>query len=277
MHIVHCTSCTKQVGVPEGARGRHVRCPLCKNIFLVAGEERLVPPPETPGIEPSAPLPELSIEEELAALPPPIEPHAREVPELVPVDDLLPPPTREKEETGTYALLKDEDEEEDEEDRVQRRRSRPVPPRKRTRRRREDAEPSQPLQPLRPAGAFAEAPAWSRGLLLMSLAPLGILLVTLLASASDKISVGTALVLGLGLSVPLSLLCVSVAWLRWGALTVQGRMVLSCLVIAAGYLLALLVIAIADDGRGAKKRSNAAPQVNPTPVLSRLGGRNQRA
>jgi hypothetical protein len=216
----------------------------------------------------------LSIEEELASLPPPVEPRAREVPELAPVDDLLPPPTPEKEETGTYALLKDEDEEE--EDRLQTKRSRPVPPpRKRSQRQREDTEPLQPLQPLRPAGAFGETPAWSRGLLLMSLAPLGILLVTLLASASGKIGVGAALALGLGLSVPLSLLCVSVAWLRWGVLTVQGRIVLSCIVIAAGYLLALLVIALADDGKGGKKR--AGEWVKPDGVLSRLVCRTHRA
>jgi LSD1 subclass zinc finger protein len=273
MHTVHCTSCHKQVGVPEGARGRHVRCPLCKNIFLVPEEGPSAPPPDAPGVEPAPPLPELSIEEELASLPPPVEPRAREAPELAPVDDLLPPPTPEKEETGTYALLKDEDEEED---REQTRPSRPVPlQRTRSRRRREDAESLPPLQPLRPAGTFGETPAWSRGLLLMSLAPLGILLVTLLASASGKIGVGAALALGLGLSVPLSLLCVSVAWLRWGVLTVQGRMVLSCLVIAAGYLLALLVIALADTGKGGKKP--AGEGVKPDGVLSRLVFRTHRA
>lgn len=251
MHIVHCTSCNKEVGVPDGAQGKHVRCPHCKNIFLAPLEGRTQAVPDVAEPEQIVPLLELSIEDELAAAAPQIEPRARDVPVQASGDDLLPPPTPEKEDTGAYRLL---DEEEPAREPVKRRPPRP-PVTRRPRRQREEVEPLQPLQPLQPARGLGEASRWSRPVLLVSLAPLGILLVALLASASGKMSVGGALALGLGLSLPLSLLCVSVAWLRWGVLTVQGRIVLCCIVITVGYLLALLVIALAADGKGAKKRS----------------------
>jgi hypothetical protein len=259
--VVRCTSCGKPVRVPEGVNSGYVRCPLCKNIFPVGTEEAPVPAP-VPAPRQEAPVLDLSLElpprsDDGAGLPvlPAVEDSPPEHEQLSIEDELLPPVSvPEREDSASYALLEPEDEGEIPVP-VKRKPSPVRPPSRRSAGRRRQ-EPLAPLEPLQ--GRGDEGP-WSRGLLLLSLAPLGILLVTLLAHGSGRVSLGAALALGLGLSLPLSLMCVAVAWKGWGTLSQNGRTVVASLAVAGGYLLALLVIVIVGDNGAKDSRQAARP------------------
>jgi LSD1 subclass zinc finger protein len=52
---LNCTACGKEMGLPDGAAGKKVRCPHCQAVLAVPAQVQAAPPPAPPVVMPAEP------------------------------------------------------------------------------------------------------------------------------------------------------------------------------------------------------------------------------